>query len=167
MSEDTEEDDPAILRRNAGQIRYSVNWQGTAIKVQYERLAVNMHINPEIPVIESARAHYQAIADLDFLITSIRRLLRVAEQARSYHLDPNKELKLAIKIFNSRWHPSLVNIRNALEHVDKPGTPFFPARGGDTMAFVYPGGQIDAGKLYTAAMNLHQAICKAIEPFES
>lgn len=167
MSEDTKEDHPTTLRRNAGQIRYSVNWQGTAIRMQYERLAASMHIDTETPLIELARAHYKAISDLDFLITSVRRLLRVAEQARSYNLDPNKELKLAVKIFNSRWHPSLVTIRNALEHVDKPGTPFFPARGGDTMAFVYPGGQIDASKLYTAAMNLHQAICKAIEPFES
>jgi hypothetical protein len=158
--------DPAI-RPKVAQIRYGANWQGTAIKTQYERLAAGIYINPGDNVQEVLSAHMRAVVDLDFLITSVRRLLRVAEQARNFGLDPKKELKLAIKIFNSHWGTSLVAVRNALEHIDGPGTPFFPVSGGGMTAFVYPGGQVDAGKLYRAAMNLHKAICRVIEPLES
>jgi hypothetical protein len=158
---------PAMLRQRAGHIRYNANWQGTAITMQYERLAASMHIDPESLITEALKSHMRAVADLDFLITSVRRLLRVAEQARSMRLDPKKELKLAIRIFNSRWQPQLVNIRNALEHIDGPGMRFFPILGGGAIAFVYPGGQVDAGKLYIAAMKLHKAICGVIEPLES
>jgi hypothetical protein len=162
MSQDT---DPVRLK--AAQIRYSVNWQGIAIKMQYERLRANMHVDPEASVGEVLSSHMRAVVDLDFLITSVRRLLRVAEQTRRFGLDPKKELKSAIQIFNSRWGRHLVDIRNTLEHVDGPGTPFVPSRGGGAISFAYPGGQLDAGKLYDAAIELHKAICRAIEPFES
>jgi hypothetical protein len=155
------------LRLRAGHIRYGANWQGTAIKTQYKRLASNMQVDPEQPVLESLRLHMQALVDLDFLITSIRRLLRVAEQARRLGLDQDRKLKLAIRIFNSRWQPYLVDIRNTLEHVDQPGFPFVPFRGGGKVAFSVPGGEIDATKLYDAAMELYKAICRAIAPFES
>jgi hypothetical protein len=169
MSRDIEAaSEPNHARRvKAGRIRYGANWQGTAIKMQYERLAANMQVDPDAPVADSLISHMQAVTDLDFLITSIRRLLRVAEQARSFGLDPKKELKLAIKVFDSRWRPHLVDIRNTLEHVDKPGTPFVPCRGGGKVAFAYPGGEVDASKLYSAAMELHKAISRTVEPFES
>jgi hypothetical protein len=132
MSHDAEAASSPVLTmsRRAGQIRYHLNWQGTAIKVQYDRLAANMYVDPEDSVLESMNSHMRAVVDLDFLVTSVRRLLRVAEQARSFGLDPKRELKLAIKVFNSRWLPYLVDIRNTLEHVDGPGTPFGPSRGG-------------------------------------
>lgn len=41
------------LRLKAGQIRYGVNWQGNAIKMQYERLAANAQVNPEATVAET------------------------------------------------------------------------------------------------------------------
>lgn len=109
----------------------------------------------------------RAVADLDFLVTSVRRLLRVADQTRSFGLDPRRELRREIKIFNSRWRPCLVDIRNALENVDEPGTYFVPFRGGGTIAFAYPGGQIDAGKLCISAIKLHNSICQIIGPFET
>lgn len=156
----------STMNLRAGQIRYSLNWQGTAIKVQYERLAANMHVDPEDSVLESMNSHMRAVVDLDFLITSVRRLLCVAEQARDFGLDPKRKLKLAIKIFNLRWLPYLVDIRNTLEHIDGSGTPFAPSRGG-TISFAHPNGQVDAGKLYIAARELHKAISRAIEPFEA
>ena len=158
--------DPA-LRLRAGQVRYGANWQGTAIKMQYERLATNMQVDPEQPVLDSLRLHMQALVDLDFLITSIRRLLRVAEQARRLGLDRDRRLKLAIKVFSSHWQPYFVDIRNTLEHVDKPGLPIGPFRGGGKVAFSCPGGEVDATELYNAAMGLHRAICQVIEPFET
>jgi hypothetical protein len=154
MSRDAEAAyDPGHARRvKVGQIRYGLNWQATAIKMQYERLAANTQVDPEAPVADSLMSHMQAVVDLDFLITAIRRLLRVAEQARSFKLDPKNELKLAIKIFDSHWRPYLVNISNSLEHGDNPGTPFVPFRGGGKIAFLHPGGELDASKLYYAAM---------------
>jgi hypothetical protein len=156
---------PAMKLR-AGQIRYSLNWQGTAIRVQYERLAENMNVNPEESVLVSMNAHMRAIIDLDFLITSVRRLLRVAEQARRFGLDPGGELKLAIRIFKARWLPHLVDIRNTLEHVDGHGIPFVPVSGGDAISFAHPNGQIDASKLYIDAKELHKEISRTIEHFE-
>ena len=158
--------DPAVLRQRAGHIRYNATRQGTAITMQYERLAANMHINPEDLAAEAWTSHMRAVADLDFLVTSVRRLLRVAEQTRSFRLDPKNELKVNIKIFNSRWRPHLVKIRNALEHIDEPAMYFVPIRGGGAIAFAYPGGEVDARKLYISAAKLHKAICSVIEPFE-
>ena len=125
-----------------------------------------MQVDPEQPVLDSLRLHMQALVDLDFLVTSIRRLLRVAEQARRFGIDPDRKLKIAIKIFNSRYQSHLVDIRNSLEHVDSPGLPFVPFRGGGKIAFSYPGGEVDASDLYDAAMDLYKAICRAIERFE-
>jgi hypothetical protein len=168
MSQDTGADSSSTpaMRLKAAHIRYGVNRQGTAIRMQYERLVAAMDIDPEVDVHEVLKVHMRAVADLDFLITSVRRLMRVAQQAKSFGFDSKKELKLAIKVFDSRWQPHLVGIRNILEHVDGPGSPVVPVRGGGVIAFAYPGGQVDAGKLYIASMKLCEAICHAIEPFE-
>jgi hypothetical protein len=153
----------APLRQRVAQIRYDVNWQGTAIRMQYERLVAHLDLSLE----DRWRAHMRAVVDLDLLVISVNRLLNVAERTRRFGCDSNGQLKRATKIFRSQWDSQLTDVRNALEHLDQGGAGIIPVEGGGTLLFVWRGGQVDAHKLFNAADNLCRVICRVIEPLES
>ena len=91
--------------QRAAQIRYGVNWQWTAVKMQYERLMARKPMQPGDLVEVAALEHMQGVVDMDFLVTAVRRLLRVAEQARRSGCDTNADLKVPMKIFTSALEP--------------------------------------------------------------
>jgi hypothetical protein len=154
---------PAVpLRQRVAQIRYDVNWQGTAVRMQYERLVAHLNLSLE----DMAYAHLRGIVDMDFLVIAVRRLLRVAERARDIGCDVNGELKQAIKIFTSQWG-QVIDVRNALEHIDHGRAGIVPVQGGGTLLFAWRGEQVDVHKLFRAADNLCKTICRVIEPQEA
>lgn len=151
------------LRQRAAQIRYDINWQGTAVRMQYGRLVAHMNLPLEGRVL----AHLCGVADLDFLVISVHRVFHVAKRARAFGCDADGQLKLAIKVFSSQWLPQLVEVRNALEHLDQESVGLFPVQGGDTMSFAWRGGQMDVHGLFKAADELIKTICRVIEPLET
>lgn len=137
--------------------------------MQYERLIERSRLPQERMLIE----HMQMVADMDFLVTSVRRLLRTAELARRIPSEHQPQLKLAIKILNSRWG-NLKAVRDALEHSDTAATFPVPAVGipmsghGDgKFTFMWPGGNIDLGKLYEDAQSILKTIIRVIESLEA
>jgi hypothetical protein len=115
------------------------------------------------------REHMRGVVDLDFFVTAVRRLLRVAEQAKRSGCDSKGILKRAIKIFMSRWS-HVIDVRDSLEHVDEPGLPFVPMQssapdGG--WSFLTPGNRIDVPLLYEDAQKLCKVILEAIKPFDT
>jgi hypothetical protein len=151
------------LRTRVAQIRYDVNWQGTAVRMQYERLVAHL----DLPLGEGSIAHLRGVVDLDFLVISVYRLLHVAERAKTFSCDIDGKLKLAIKVFRSRWDEELKDVRNALEHLDHGGAHIIPFRSGSTISFLWRGGKIDVHEIFTDADKLCAAICRAIEPLET
>jgi hypothetical protein len=118
--------------------------------------------------------HMQVIADMDFLVTAVRRLLRTAELARQIPSDYQEQLRLALCSFKSRWWPSLTAIRDALEHLDKSGdfpvpSVGFPTSGDGDGNFTFMGryGNLDLGKMYEDARSVARAIARVIEPLEA
>ena len=117
--------------------------------------------------------HMQMVADMDFLVIMVRRLLRTAELARGIPSVHQSKLKQAIKVFNSK-SGKLEAIRNALEHADKAAMLPLPAVGipmsghGDGhFIFMWPGGNLDIGKLFEDAQTVFKAILRVIEPLEA
>jgi len=115
----------------------------------------------------------QTVADMDFLVTSVRRLLRTAELARRIPSEHQPQLKLALKIFNSRWG-NLTAVRDALEHSDTAAMFPVPAvriptsgHGDGQFIFMWPGGNIDLGELFEDARSILKAIVSIIEPVEA
>jgi hypothetical protein len=156
------------LPQRAAQIRYGINWQWTAIKMQYERLMAYRPIQPGSLVEAAAREHMRGVVDMDFLVTAVRRLLRVAEQARRSGCDTNGDLKLPTRLFNSRWG-YVVHVRNTLEHVDSPGVPIVPMQSSSPNGrwnFLTPENNLSVQDLFEDAAKLCKAIYKVIEPYE-
>lgn len=156
------------LPQRAAQIRYGVNWQWTAVKMQYERLMARKPMQPGDLVEAAVSEPMRGVVDMDFLVTAVRRLLRVAEQARRSGCDTNTDLKVPIRIFNSRWS-HVVDVRNTLEHVDGPGVPIVPMQSSDPDSrwlFLTPGNRLNVQDLFEDAAKLCKAICKVIEPYE-
>jgi hypothetical protein len=138
--------------------------------MQYERLIERSRLPPERMFTE----HMRMVADMDFLVTSVRRLLRTAEFARQIPSDHQQQLRQAISVFKSRWWVSLKGIRDALEHSDTAKMFPVPAvgipmsgHGDDEFTFMWPGGNIDLGKLYEDARSMLKAILRIIEPVEA
>ena len=133
--------------------------------MQYERL-IERSRQPERMFAE----HMQMVADMDFLVTAVRRLLRTAELARQIPSEHQSQLKLALKVFNSRWG-NLKAVRDAMEHFDTTEAVFpvaavgIPASGnGDgEFTFMWPGGNLDLGKLYEDARSIAKAVVSIIE----
>jgi len=156
------------LAQRAAQIRYGVNWQWTAVKMQYERLMARRPMQPGDLVEAALPEHMRGVVDMDFLVTAVRRLLRVAEQARRSGCDTNADLKVPIRIFNSRWS-HVVDVRNTLEHVDCPGVPIVPMQSSDPdgrWLLLTPGNHLSVQDLFEDAAKLCKVICKVIEPYE-
>jgi hypothetical protein len=110
----------------------------------------------------------RGVVDMDFLVTAVRRLLRVAEQARRSGCDTNGDLKLPTRLFNSRWG-YVVHVRNTLEHVDSPGVPIVPMQSSSPNGrwnFLTPENNLSVQDLFEDAAKLCKAIYKVIEPYE-
>jgi hypothetical protein len=156
------------ISQRAAEIRYNVNWQWTAVKMQYERLMARKSAQSGDLAAVAVLEHMRGIVDLDFLIMSVRRLLRVAEQARGSGCDINADLREPIKRFHGRWR-HVIEVRNTLEHVDGSGIPIVPVQSSDPEGrwlFLTPGNQINAQELYEDAEGLCKIICKVISPYE-
>ena len=156
------------LPQRAAQIRYGVNWQWTAIKIQYERLMARKPMQPGDQVGEAALEHMRGVVDMDFLVTAVRRLLRVAEQARRSGCDTNADLRLPMRLFSSRWS-HVIDVRNTLEHVDSSGLPIVPMQSSSPdgrWLFLTPGSNLNVQDLFEDTVKLCRAIYRVIEPYE-
>jgi hypothetical protein len=152
------------------QVRFNINWQWPAIGMQYERLMARSSSTQEVMISE----HGRTVADMDFLVIMVRRFLRTAEQARQIQSDYQPQLKLAIKVFYSRWG-NLTEVRDALEHSDTTTmlpvpAMSFPMQGSTSdrqFVFMWPGGNLDLGKMFKDAQSILRAILGVIEPLEA
>ncbi len=157
------------MANRIAQVQFHLNWQWPGITMQYQRLMDRSKQPMELRFAE----HMKLIADMDFLATAIRRLLRTAELARQIPSERQEPLRLALCCFKSRWWPSLKAIRDALEHLDMSGdfpapAVAFPASGdGGTFTFMGRHGNLDLGKMYEDARSVAQAIARVIEPLEA
>ncbi len=155
------------LGQRALAIRYNADWQWQAVKLQHERLMAIPKISPDSLAIDAARNHLRGRADMDFFVTAIRRLLRVAELAKGSGCETDGELKAAVRLFNSRWR-HVIGVRDALEHFDDWGRrangAILPYSGGGNYTFMWVGGPVDAQQLFAAAERLCKVIYKVIEP---
>lgn len=138
--------------------------------MQYERLMERSQLPMDRMLVE----HMRTVADMDFLVTAVRRLLRTAELALPIRSEHQPQLKLALTTFNSRWWASLKAIRNALEHLDAKGdfplpSVAVPTSGDRDGSFTFVGvhGNLDLGRLYEDARSVAAAIAKVIEPVEA
>jgi hypothetical protein len=117
---------------------------------------------------------------VDFLVTAVRRLLRTAAAAEKIHseeVDPklHAQLKLAVKVFDSKWGDRLKEIRDALEHVESLSSGFpvpmvgIPADGNGDGEFILmgPHGNLNLTKVYEDARSIAKAIASIVEPAES
>jgi hypothetical protein len=152
------------------QARFNVEWQWPAIKMQYERLMARSSLSPEEVMLYE---RVKTIADMDFLVIMVRRFLRTAEQARQIPSNSQSQLKLAIKVFYSRWG-NLTDVRDALEHSDTAAMLPIPMIGIPTLkngvgefVFMWPGGNLDLGRLFEDAQSILKAILGIIEPLEA
>jgi hypothetical protein len=160
---------PLSAASRVSEARFNINWQWTAIKMQYDRLMERSGKSMELRLHE----HMNIVADMDFLVIVLQRFLRTAEQARQIPSDDQANLKLAIRIFHSRWG-TLTDIRNALEHSDStamfpvPAIAFPTHKDGDgQFIFMWPSGNLDLGKLFDDALSIRRAIAGVIEPLET
>jgi hypothetical protein len=160
---------PRSVASRVSQVRFSINWQWPAIRMQYERLMERSHQSPEQMFYE----HMNTVADMDFLVIMVRRFLRTAEQARRIPSERQPQLKLAIKIFYSHWG-NLTDVRDALEHSDTATMSPVPAISLPTLGdsagqfvFMWPGGNLDLGRLFEDAQSILKAILGVIEPLEA
>lgn len=147
-------------------VRFLVNWQWPAINMQYERLMARGRLDLERMFYE----HANTVADMDFFVIMVRRFLRTADKARQIPSDNQQQLKLALKVFRSRWG-NLTAVRDALEHSDSAAMFPVPAIGvpeakdhDAEFVFMWPGGNIDVGKLFKDACSILQAIKAVIGP---
>lgn len=151
------------------QVRFATNWQWPAIKMQYERLMERANL----PMGRTVKDHMLMVADMDFLVIMVRRFLRTAEQARQIPSKNQTQLKQAIGVFNSRWG-HIIKVRDALEHFDTaamfpaPAVSFPMSEDGDVnFTFLWPGGNLDLGKLFQDARSILIAILRVLESLEA
>jgi hypothetical protein len=151
----------------AASIRFNLNWQWTAIKLQYDRLVNNVMV-PNDLIEVSMRKHMNGVVDMDFFVIAVHRLIVVAEQAKNSGCDLNKELKPAIKDFKSRWG-NIAAARNALEHIDdqRPERALLPtsSSSGDWQLGM-PGNSLKVHEIFRDAQILARTVSKVIEPYE-
>jgi len=107
--------------------------------------------------------------DMDFFVTAVRRILRVANQTKGSGLDTYGHLKPIVRDFEHRWE-HIIDARDTLEHVDEPRSyrallPFSSSKG--ELGFLMPGKSIDIYELFMDTDNLCRAIGKVIKPYES
>jgi len=153
--------DPSVASRVAN-VRFHIEWQWPAIKMQYERLMERASLPPE----QMFSQHMQMVADMDFLAIMARRFLRTSALARKIPSEHQPQLKQAVREFNQRWR-NLTEIRNALGHFDQKALFPVPMHGGDQFVFMWPGGNIDLAKLFEDAREILRAILNIIEPLEA
>ena len=83
------------LWQRAAAVRYGVNWQRTAVKMQYERLMTRSMALPDDLAEQALREYTRGVIDMDFFVTAVGRFLRVADQAKRSGCDANGELKIS------------------------------------------------------------------------
>ena len=129
----------------------------------------------DLPLESNFQEHMLIIADMDFLVIMVRRFLKTADRARQIppRNQAQTQLKRAISVFNSRWGHA-IDVRDALEHFDTasmfPGPMVsFPTSESDTPRFVFmwPGGNLDLGKLFEDARSILKAILRVLESAET
>jgi hypothetical protein len=152
------------------QVQFHLNWQWPGITMQYQRLMDRSQQPMEIGLAE----HMQLVADMDFLVTEVRRLLRTAELARQVPSEHQEQLRLALNSFKSKWRESLKAIRDALEHLDTSGdfpvpSVGFPMSGDGDGNFTFVGrhGNLDLVKMYEDARSVARAIARVIGPSDA
>jgi hypothetical protein len=155
-------------RDRVADVRFHINWQWPAIDMQYERLIERSQLSPDRMLTE----HMRMVADMDFLVTAVRRFLRTAAVARQIPSENQQELKLALRVFNSRWG-NLTPVRDALEHSDTAANFPVPAvattvtgNGENEFTFMWPGGNLHLTKLYEDSRSVLKAMLGVIQPFE-
>lgn len=148
------------IQQRVAWIRFHLDWQGQALLLEYNRL------HSETDSLDS----FAQLADMDFLIIVVRRILRVAQKAKGSMLDTNKLLKPILTAFENRWQRILIDLRDELEHVDQPKASrlFVPVRStaGD-LTFLLPSGSIDLRDLFADTDKLCRVIAEVIRPYES
>ena len=130
--------------------------------MQYNRLIERSALPPEKYIFQ----HMLMVADMDFLVIMVRRLLATAEQAKQIPSDSKPQLRAAVATFNSRWR-NLTDIRHALEHFDTSAMFPVPAIRGGQFTFMWPGGNIELAELFEDARSIKDAIISVIRPLEA
>lgn len=155
-------------RGRVADVRFHINWQWPAIDMQYQRLIERTRLSADNMLVE----HMRIVADMDFLVTAVRRFLRTAAVARQIPSEDQHQLKLALKVFNSRWG-NLKPVRDALEHSDTAANFPVPAvattvtgNGEGEFIFMWPGDNIHLTKLYEDSRSILKAILGIIQPLE-
>ncbi|MGO9077952.1 MAG: hypothetical protein ACLQDY_02770 [Streptosporangiaceae bacterium] len=146
------------LTKRTGYIRYELNWQATALRMQYERLVHHLGLSEN----ERLLGYMQSVTDLDYLVITAHRIYRLADIAKGYGIDRDGELKDVIGAFRRDWKPKLIKIRDALEHLDHGSVGLLPYEGDGVITFASILGPIDVHELYKAADELCQAISRAV-----
>ena len=157
-----------LLQQRANAIRFAVNWQWTAIKMQHERLTART-FSPDDLVEAVVREHMRGVVDMDFFVIAVRRFLRVAIKAKKSGCDAAGTLKPIIRNFETHWD-HIIDARNWLEHVDgqnAEGTLLPVHSSNGDWHFTRAGKNVDVNELFKAADELCKAICLVIEPYES
>jgi hypothetical protein len=148
------------IHQRVAWIRFHLDWQGSALLLEYNRLS------SETGSLNS----FAQLADMDFLIIVVRRILRVAQKAKGSGLDTGKLLKSIVTDFENRWERILIDMRNELGHVDQPKVSrlFVPMRStAGELKFLLPSGSIDLRELFSDTDKLCRVIAEVIRPYES
>jgi hypothetical protein len=107
------------------------------------------------------------VVDMDFFVIAVRRLLRVAHDAKRSGCDRSGILKPLIKDFEAQWK-QIVEARNYLEHVDDHNVSTYivpmSSTNGDRR-FGMPANSIDMRSLFIDAERLAEAINAVIAPY--
>lgn len=156
------------LQQRVAAIRYNLNWQGVALKLQYDRLRARTISPDSLPEL-TGYEFMSGRVDMDFLVIVVRRILRLANQAKGSGLDIDGHLKPMVRDFESRWE-HVIDARDTLEHIDEPKAdrslvPVSSSNG--EFIFLMPGKSIDLQQLFIEADSLCQAIGNVIKRYES
>lgn len=148
------------IEQRVAWIRFHLDWQGSALLLEYNRLRSATDLSNS----------FAQLADMDFLIIVVRRILRVAQKAKESGLDANKLLKSTVQRFEARWGRALIDLRDEMEHIDQPKASrlFVPVRStAGELIFLLPGGSIDLHELFNDTEKLCRVIAEVIRPYES
>ena len=153
------------IQTRVAAIRYHLNWQGVALRLQYGRLKAQPLSLTNFVGFETM----SGVVDMDFLVVVVRRIMRMVHQAKRSGLDTEGCLKPVVEDFERRWS-HVVDARDTLEHIDQPRADrsLVPVRSskGESI-FLMPGKTIDLDQLFTDAEELCRAVGRVIRPYET
>jgi hypothetical protein len=151
----------ALVVRNRADERF------VAIEQQHERVRAHCATVQEMTLTGiSSRQLAAGIADVDFLVTGARRMLRVGELFRRCRF-PTAVLRQPLRDFEGVVQPTIA-IRDVMEHLDEVTVE---GRGGigygfgaDRLAITYNGVTVDTFEVYQASVTVHRAIRAVVDP---